>query len=149
MNLPPIPPLVRRAISLLPQYPASAAAAVALTLCMGEHLGAAAQPELADKLIRMHIIDAGITMSFRVRPEGFSPVANGAPDLTLSATAADFLALALHSEDADTLFFSRRLVMEGDTELGLFVKNTLDALDMRPTLPGPRDFARLLRSLRM
>ena len=30
----------------------------------------------------------------------------------------------------DTLFFSRRLSMEGDTELGLLVKNTLDAIEL-------------------
>ena len=33
----------------------------------------------------------------------------------------------LRLEDPDTLFFSRRLVIEGDTELGLALKNALDA----------------------
>jgi predicted lipid carrier protein YhbT len=37
--------------------------------------------------------------------------------------------LARRLEDPDTLFFSLRLSMEGDTELGLLVKNTLDAID--------------------
>jgi predicted lipid carrier protein YhbT len=37
--------------------------------------------------------------------------------------------LARRQEDPDTLFFSRRLSMEGDTELGLLVKNTLDAIE--------------------
>ena len=31
-------------------------------------------------------------------------------------------------EDADRLFFDRALVMEGDTEYGLMLKNTLDAI---------------------
>jgi predicted lipid carrier protein YhbT len=47
----------------------------------------------------------------------------------ISATTRDYLALALREEDPDTLFFSRRLLMEGDTDLGLLVKNTLDAVD--------------------
>ena len=51
-------------------------------------------------------------------------------DLTIAATGPDFLKLAQRKEDADTLFFSRRLSMEGDTELGLVVKNTLDALEL-------------------
>jgi predicted lipid carrier protein YhbT len=38
--------------------------------------------------------------------------------------------LARRQEDPDTLFFSRRLSMEGDTELGLLVKNTLDAIEL-------------------
>ena len=31
-------------------------------------------------------------------------------------------------DDADRLFFERALVMEGDTEMGLVLKNTLDAI---------------------
>jgi predicted lipid carrier protein YhbT len=50
-------------------------------------------------------------------------------DLAIGAAAHDFLLLARRQEDPDTLFFSRRLALEGDTELGLLVKNTLDALD--------------------
>jgi predicted lipid carrier protein YhbT len=37
--------------------------------------------------------------------------------------------------------------MEGDTELGLLVKNTLDALEFKPSLPAPRDVLRRLCSL--
>ena len=44
----------------------------------------------------------------------------------------------------DTLFFSRRLSMEGDTELGLIVKNTLDALEF-PVLAPQRWFDYALR----
>ena len=55
--------------------------------------------------------------------------AAGKPDVTLTARTRDYLALALREEDADTLFFSRRLRMEGATHLGLLVKNTLDAVD--------------------
>lgn len=55
--------------------------------------------------------------------------AGGKPDVTLTARTRDYLALALREEDADTLFFSRRLRMEGATHLGLLVKNTLDAVD--------------------
>jgi predicted lipid carrier protein YhbT len=31
--------------------------------------------------------------------------------------------IAARKQDPDTLFFQRRLVIEGDTELGLYVKN--------------------------
>jgi predicted lipid carrier protein YhbT len=62
------------------------------------------------------------------------------PDLTIGAAAHDLLLLARREEDPDTLFFSRRLALEGDTELGLLVKNTLDALDA-----SAFDFGALLR----
>ena len=54
----------------------------------------------------------------------------GDADLKISASAHDFMLLARRQEDPDTLFFSRRLSMEGDTELGLLVKNTLDAIEL-------------------
>ena len=146
MKLPPLPDPVRRLLARLPQYPASAVFAAALTLQVGETLGAVAHPEFAGKLIRLHVSDAGVTLTLRVTPRGFAPSAAANPDLTLTATAQDFLALALRREDPDTLFFSRRLVMEGDTELGLLVKNSLDALEFKPSLPTPRDVLRLLRS---
>ncbi|MFB6261882.1 MAG: SCP2 sterol-binding domain-containing protein, partial [Thiohalorhabdaceae bacterium] len=40
------------------------------------------------------------------------------------------LRLALGVEDADTLFFNRRLAMEGDTATGVYLKNFLDALEV-------------------
>ena len=39
----------------------------------------------------------------------------------------------LREEDPDTLFFNRKLVIEGDTELGLVVKNLLDSVDWSST----------------
>lgn len=41
----------------------------------------------------------------------------------------DLVALARRDEDPDTLFFQRRLMLEGDTATGLLLKNLLDALD--------------------
>ncbi len=146
IKLPPIPHPVRWLLSRLPQYPASAVVAAVLTLGLGETLGANAHPELAGKRVRLHVKDAGVTLTFRVTPYGFAPCGPGDADLTLAAAAEDFLALAMRQEDPDTLFFNRRLVMEGDTELGLLVKNTLDALEFKFELPAPRDVLRRLRA---
>lgn len=147
MRLPPIPAPLRGLLARLPQYPPSAIFAAALTLQVGEILGTDAHPEFSGKVVRLHVSDAGVTLTFRVTPRGFAPSGATNPDLTLTATAQDFLALALRREDPDTLFFSRRLVMEGDTEFGLFVKNSLDALEFKPSLPAPRAVLRVLRSL--
>jgi len=51
-------------------------------------------------------------------------------DLYISGGSYEYLLLAGRSEDADTLFFQRRLQTEGDTELGLEVKNFLDGRDL-------------------
>ena len=144
--LPSLPDPLRRLLASLPQYPPSAVAAGLLTLWMGETMGSDAHPELTEKVIRVAVTDAGVTFTVRVLPAGFSAAPSEEPDVTLSAQAADFLALAQRSEDPDTLFFSRRLMLEGDTDLGLGLKNALDALDFKPFLPMPRDVLRLLRS---
>ncbi len=57
-------------------------------------------------------------------------------DLVIEGTAYDFLLLATRREDSDTLFFNRRLRLSGDTQLGLYLKNFLDALEPEEQL-GP------------
>ena len=51
-------------------------------------------------------------------------------DVHFSATGDDLLLIAGRKQDPDTLFFQRRLHIEGDTELGLAVKNLIDAIDV-------------------
>jgi O2-independent ubiquinone biosynthesis accessory factor UbiT len=57
-------------------------------------------------------------------------------DVTIRGESPAFLVMAGRLEDPDTLFFQRRLAIEGDTELGLGVKNFLDGLD-EERLPPP------------
>lgn len=57
-------------------------------------------------------------------------------DASISGEVREFVLLASRREDPDTLFFQRRLSIEGDTELGLEVKNLMDSVDLSslPTL---------------
>lgn len=59
-----------------------------------------------------------------------------ATDATISGQAREFILLASRQEDPDTLFFQRRLVIEGDVEFGLQAKNLLDSLEW-DALPAP------------
>lgn len=119
--------------SILPQYPHSLAFAQALNLALGETLRSEALQPLHGKLICLRIKDAQIALQFTLNANGVTANHAGkVPDLTISAKAYDFIQLAMRKEDPDTLFFSRRLLMEGDTELGLLVKNTLDAMELPP-----------------
>ncbi|UJF19707.1 SCP2 domain-containing protein [Vibrio sp. SS-MA-C1-2] len=52
-----------------------------------------------------------------------------APDVTFSAELNDLILIAGRKEDPDTLFFQRRLCIEGDTELGLEIKNLIGAIE--------------------
>jgi predicted lipid carrier protein YhbT len=88
--------------------------------------------ELRDKRIGIHITDAGSLLVFRIdgaRLRAADRSAAGPCDVTIRGALADFWLLATRAEDPDTLFFNRRLSLEGDTETGLYVKNLLDALE--------------------
>ncbi|MGB2079611.1 MAG: ubiquinone anaerobic biosynthesis accessory factor UbiT [Vibrio sp.] len=50
-------------------------------------------------------------------------------DVTFAGNLNDLVLIAGRKQDPDTLFFQRRLVIEGDTELGLEVKNLMDSVD--------------------
>lgn len=118
-------------LARLPAYPGSVLLATALNLGLADQLKGDVRRLLLNKKLRIHVRDARLTFDFTWNGEGFAACAGGAqPDLTIGAGAYDFLQLAQRREDPDTLFFSRRLSMEGDTELGLVVKNTLDALEL-------------------
>lgn len=79
------------------------------------------------KVLRLEIAGLGFAPQLTLDTIGLRP-AFGAPDVTMRASLTDYVALALRREDPDTLFFTRRLVLEGDTALGLEIKNALDAL---------------------
>ncbi len=86
---------------------------------------------LQEKIIHISIEDAGIEYCFTLDNDKLAAAdKNCTPDLVLQGTIYNYLLLASRQEDTDTLFFSRRLHMQGDTELGLYVKNFLDGMDM-------------------
>jgi predicted lipid carrier protein YhbT len=84
---------------------------------------------LEGRTVLIQVTDA--RLRFRLAAAGGRLVPSGDPeDLAIRGSAYDFLLLATRREDPDTLFFNRRLQLGGDTELGLHVKNFLDALEL-------------------
>jgi predicted lipid carrier protein YhbT len=109
---------------------ASAALAAALNVVLRRRLPAEVFERLAGRDVVIEVRKPAFRAAFRVRGRGFMPVRPGAnPHLRFSATARDFLAIAAREADADTLFFNRRLLVEGDTETALLVKNSLDRIE--------------------
>ncbi len=133
----------------LPQLPPTLALVGALNAALGRLLPREPLEPLLGKRFMLRVTDAGMTLRFSYGERGFRPLFDGGPaDLSMTARSRDFLALLLREEDPDTLFFSRRLLMEGDTELGLLVKNTLDGIDLPrfdPARLAPREILARLR----
>ncbi|MDD5247977.1 MAG: SCP2 sterol-binding domain-containing protein [Rhodocyclaceae bacterium] len=135
--------------SRLPQLPPSLALVAGLNLALGRMIPREPLEPLTGKRFAIRVLDAGLTLRFAYSSRGFRPIFDAArPDLTISAKSRDFIALMTREEDSDTLFFSRRLLMEGDTDLGLLVKNTLDGIDLPHFDPARLAPAEVLRRLR-
>ena len=118
-------------LSRLPAFPGSLLFVRGLNLTLARLLTPDVTQLLLAKKLRIKVTDIPWEFDFEWLDGGFSACRNsGAADLKISASAYDFVLLARRQEDPDTLFFSRRLSMEGDTELGLLVKNTMDAIEL-------------------
>ena len=89
---------------------------------------------LENRCIKVDISDANLSWYIGFKNNQFTINDNTQAEALIKGLLNDFLLLACQYEDPDTLFFQRRLVIEGDTELGLHVKNLLDAVDP-DTLP--------------
>lgn len=86
---------------------------------------------LEERWMRLQVNDLNLSWCLSKDPhKNRLLIKNHAPvEVTISGNWREFLLLASRQEDPDTLFFRRRLQIDGDTELGLAVKNMIDSLD--------------------
>ncbi len=91
---------------------------------------------LKDKCLMVNIRDIELCWYFSFTGHRLIIKRYAKADVTISGELHEFLLLASRQEDPDTLFFQRRLQIDGDTELGLEVKNMLDGIDL-DSLPVP------------
>lgn len=106
---------------------------------------------LVGRRLGIAVSDLGIGWVFELRDGRLRASAEPA-EATVRGTATDLMLLASRLEDADTLFFQRRLELTGDTELGLTARNLLDRLPWESVPLGVRILlhrgARLAREAR-
>lgn len=94
---------------------------------------------LDQRRLRLRVTDAGCAWRFSLRDGHLVVLADGEAEVSIRGDLAAFATLAGRKVDPDTLFFQRRLLIEGDTELGLAIKNLLDSLDPEE-LPAALDW---------
>ena len=85
---------------------------------------------LEGRWLSIHVRDIGLLWYTSVVDGRLVVSQQADADVSFSADASDRLMIAARKQDPDTLFFQRRLVIEGDTELGLYVKNLMDAIEL-------------------
>ena len=128
-----VPAFVQRLGQLIP--PPVAALPLSAGWRVAEWLQALPIPtDLHGRIFEITVKDLGLSMRFTCQGSHLQPSWRGEPQLKLAASLSDFMRMAAGDIDADTLFFQRRLSIEGDTELGLIVKNWLDSVERPPRL---------------
>jgi predicted lipid carrier protein YhbT len=140
---PLFPRLLSRPFAIIPGRMHSTVVVTVLNRVFVDALRDGEMDFLQGRAVRVHVRDMQLTFCITLQQGRLvASQVKDMPDLSISGTLHVFLLLAARSEDTDTLFFQRRLQMEGDTELGLEVKNFLDGLDV-DSLWLPRQVSRM------
>ena len=128
---------VRRVVRVLPTEPPSFVLARMLDRILLPRLPIDARQILSNRTVEIQVTDLGLRMRLQLAASGFrvAPAASST-DLRILAPVASYLRLIRGEDDADRLFFERALIMEGDTEMGVVLKNTLDAIGPLLRWPG-------------
>lgn len=124
--------ILRSPIHLLPQNVQKKALLDAMGLVFREALQDGDFEFLEDKWLKVEVKDMELRWFISYQNDKLvvadKPVAE---DVSFSGNLNDLVLIAGRKEDPDTLFFQRRLSIEGDTELGLEVKNLMDSVDLQ------------------
>ncbi len=133
-----LPKFVAKINQKLPDYPHALILCTALNYAKKRGILPEDDLEfLQGKSFCVAMIDGGTSAFFTYdsAQQKFKPIAQQTADVYFKAKLSGFLQLLLRQEDPDTLFFKRHLQLEGDTELGLFIKNMLDAVEIPKIVP--------------
>lgn len=131
----PLPHMLKLADRLLPLAAHAPFALQRLALEQGlnrlfaEPLSDGAFQALEGLWLRLEVTDLGLAWCLSCDRQRLQIAKQAPAQVTIRGNWREFLLLASRQEDPDTLFFRRRLVIEGDTELGLSIKNLIDSLD--------------------
>lgn len=98
---------------------------------------------LEDAWVKLDITDMELEFFIGFDGEQLKLSGQRPSDVVFKGDSKAFATLASRTEDPDTLFFQRRLMIEGDTELGLALKNLLDSLDTEQLPPSLRQLVKL------
>lgn len=120
---------LRWLVAKLPPQPPAIALAAALNRWLLPRLPGDTVRALSGRPVSVEVSDLGLRMKLQLGSGGFRVASGSQPAaLRIVAAAPAYWRLLAGRDDADRLFFERLLTMEGDTEMGLVLKNALDAL---------------------
>ncbi len=123
--------ILRSPVQLLPKFVQKKALLDGLEMVFHEALDDGDFEFLEDKWLKVEIRDMNLHWYISYEDDKLVVADNiKDEDVSFSGTLNDLILIAGRKEDPDTLFFQRRLSIQGDTELGLEVKNLMDSVDL-------------------
>ena len=129
LRLLPPPERLRAPLRLLPPPIVRQATQRLLERVLAGPFASGVLDDMAGRTLGVEVTDLGLHWVVKVGERRLERVeVDGEAEATVRGTATDLLLLAARLEDADTLFFHRRLQLTGDVELGLAIRNLLDQL---------------------
>ena len=99
-----------------------------LNQLFGDYIAAGEFDLLEGRFISLTLRDLDISITLTLANDRLQ-LSQRPGEVEISGDLPTFLQLARQEADADGLFFQRKLLLEGDTELGLGVRNLLDSLE--------------------
>ncbi|MDE1989572.1 MAG: SCP2 sterol-binding domain-containing protein [Betaproteobacteria bacterium] len=137
LRLLPPPKGLARGLAILPSTWPARAFTHLLQRHLLQTLPAGSLEFLEKRRVSVSVDDLGFFWAITAEGGKLHTLAPGTEaEATIRGKALDLLLLAGRLEDADTLFFQRRLIMTGDTALGLQIRNLLDQWPMERLSPA-------------
>jgi predicted lipid carrier protein YhbT len=133
------PVITRFSVAILPKSFKREVITELINLALVKQLSAGEMDFIAGKWLGIKVLDIGLDFAISIN-QGLQPKVIlkelSQADVTFSGNVAELLLIASGKEDPDSLFFQRKLLIEGDTQLGVEVKNLLLAIELA-SLPKP------------
>ncbi|MBM5811427.1 MAG: hypothetical protein FJ191_05605 [Gammaproteobacteria bacterium] len=129
LRLIPPPARLRPLVRWVPQGVQRRLLEAAMGRVLAEPLAAGSLEFMRGRRLGIEVADLGLSWVVELDGDRLRACPPGvAAEAAVRGSLTDLLLLASRLEDADTLFFQRRLWLTGDTELGLTARNLLDRL---------------------
>ena len=132
-----MPLLTRRAIKSLPNSLIQTSLRIWLNKIFKPAIHAGDLQFAAMRKIGICVTDLELDFSVSLRKKRlYASLFPNDQEVKLSANSGDLLLMITGKVDPDTLFFRRRLMISGDTELGLSLKNFFDRMNAESLIPA-------------
>ncbi|MBR9726497.1 SCP2 domain-containing protein [Shewanella intestini] len=130
------PKISRQTLALVPDKLKFELLSQLLNLLLAEQIKMQELAFLENKHVGIIVDDIKLSFDVSIRAGKLQISTMVQPDVVFTANVPELVLVAAGKEDPDTLFFQRKLLIEGDTELGLEVKNLLLGIEL-DGLPKP------------